>query len=210
MSEVLNIKIDYDVTFSPATIEQVIDAINVAVIENWQTLCDRWSTSTPELLHKQTVLEAIQSERMKWLGFSKDTQFWWNDPAISFQFSPASCRWGGFRGVKYADGHLGVYVHFPGSLRHEIQGEREQERMEGPWDEVRLQRSVRSASSRGPDEDDPAFDVWWAKWNQLEDTPKVWLQNKKAIQNIAEKLHSVLPVRSTIIDEELLENCGDR
>jgi hypothetical protein len=206
MSKSFNARFDYDVAFSHANVAQVLRVLAESIDENWQTgsLRDQWSTSEPDLkVDTDTWLAACEIGRMNRFVGDDGRPFHATAGLLDAEFSPLStyaCSYiigSGKQGMLYVE-----LLAWRGVLG-ETAGDREQGRMEAPWDDVRRQRPVRSHSSIGPDEDDPTFDAWWEKWNALEDTPPVWPQNKRAIQNIISTLRSVHPVRSASIDSEL-------
>ncbi|HEV2295487.1 MAG TPA: hypothetical protein VGR35_16680 [Tepidisphaeraceae bacterium] len=201
MSDSLKAKIDYETDFTTA-VASVLQALADSVSDNWRVLCDEWSSA--EAAPKVDVdAWAAQCAAGKMERFQSNDGAVFYAAMMDFAFSPASSLLCSCVVLQRADGGLSVSLLLDRNAPGETVGDREQRRMEAPWEEARLHRTVRTDRSIGPDEDDPTFDAWWEKWDALEDTPPVWPQNKKAIQNIISRLAAVHPLRFASIDPEL-------
>ena len=73
-------------------------------------------------------------------------------------------------------------------------------------EEMRIKRGEKHIEKHGPDEDDPTYEAWMEKWNELDMETEVWPQNKRCFQNIIDCLTDLFPVEKIEIDPRFSES----
>jgi hypothetical protein len=202
MSELHYCYIEYEAPFGPRSVEEVLQALALAVAENWRDARDEWSPPEPEHpIDAEGWAKEFTRAHMTQLEF--EGRPYWISREFGFSYSPQSSRSANFGVGENHDGTLRARIGVSDQQRIEVRGDRRRSQMKRRWEQIRRRRGERPPFRTGPDDDDPGYDEWWREYDRLEETPEVWPQNKRCIQHIISRLRAALPVRNVTMDEPL-------
>jgi hypothetical protein len=188
MSWVYSIRSYFRAAYSRAVVGIALDHIARIVRENWERFGDRWSGPIADF----TGFEWLRKGGAEQLeGFGRGGLF-----ARCFSFShspltlhPVSCGVG-----MTADGCLRISFSVARDAPYERAGEREQRRMEAQWLAEMAAKGLDPGNRKGPfDLDDPIYDNWWKRFDELDETEFVWPRVRRHLQLIIEGVCKVLP-----------------
>jgi hypothetical protein len=212
MSEPLSICIHYDVVRSVHSVQRVLDAVSTTVnrIRVEMIAAERYlfpyetaefpSKSAEELLRKLNEPKPLFPDG---LAYSE---------VVAAPFSPVSAYALEVQFWRHQKNET-LEVHLSASERitYEREGSREREQMEWEWMKKMETHGLVSLDSywsfEPPTENEmprKEYDRWRKRYDELDETPCVWPQNREHLLTLVESLKQVLPVTSVNLDERLL------
>ncbi len=204
-------RIDYEAPVSSRSVRSLLNALDEAVMQNWQT---RDRSGQPATYHQDRMLSDRRADDiLSELGRPDPHLDGAAFSSVHAEFCPYSTETIDLEFWKWPDlDQITIWLDAAEAIKFEREGSRERARMEHEWMKE-LEARGRLSLDRGwvfepPRESDMTpdeFDGWWQKYSRLDETPCVWPQNRQCFLNIVEHLKRALPVKKVELDPRLLE-----
>jgi hypothetical protein len=196
VSQNIGFSIDYDVLWNDDNVRKILMTLREAVAENWSRYSDGISPPAPgrkvDVEEWLAYLSGEQKKPTKFLG----NRIWMK--GLYFNFSPLTIRTSYIICTPEVDGDIGLLIRVSDSIMSELFETRYRDRQKYDPDFVPI----------GPRRSDPDYDAFWDDYfSKYDEDP--WPSNRACLLHCYERLLQVLPVESSLIDDELASSPDD-